>query len=278
MPSPFPGMDPFIEAFWSDFHGSFGFASKQLLNPHLPDDLATRIETDVYLRELSAEEREIGKRRRIPEADASVNIAEDAFAPGRTRAAAVAAAEPTAVGFLPGVVEERVRKVVVRDTFREEIVTVIELLSPTNKVRHRDAYEQKRRALLDTPAHLVEIDLLRQGRRLPIDDCPESDFLVTVSVAERRPAVDLWAFSLRDPLPVIPIPLRDGAVAPFDLRGLLDLIYGASEYDRQIYARPPDPPLPPADAVWAADVLTAAGRRLPRDFPPAPPTGCGSGS
>ena len=270
MPSPFPGMDPFIEAFWSDFHGSFGFASKQVLNPHLPDELATRVETDIYIHELSAEEREVGVRRKVAEGDASVNVVEESGAAGRRRAGAAAVAERTAVGYLPGVIEERVRKVVVRDRFREEIVTVIELLSPTNKVRHRDAFEQKRRALLDTPAHLVEIDLLRQGRRLPIEDCPESDFLVTVSVAERRPAVDLWAFSLRDPLPVIPVPLRDGAVAPFDLRALLDLIYDASEYDRQIYAYPPDPPLAPADAAWAADVLKGAGRRPPPDFPPAP--------
>ena len=270
MPSPFPGMDPFLEDFWFDFHGSFGGYAKGVLNPNLPPDHVARVETDVYIHELSAEERQIGRRRKVAEGDASVNLLETRDVGGSATATAggVAVAEPTAFGAIPGAFEERTRKVVIRDKFGEEVVTVIELLSPVNKVRHRDAYLQKRAALLDTPVHLVEIDLLRQGRRLPIDDCPESDLLVSISVAERRPVLDLWTIGLRDTLPVLPVPLRDGGIVPFDLRLVLDRIYEASAYDRQLYLRPPVPPLRPADAAWAAGVLTDAGVRLPPGFPP----------
>ncbi len=178
-------------------------------------------------------------------------------------------AAPTSLGLLPGVVEERTRRVTIRTTDGEEVVAVLELLSPTNKIRHRDAYLLKRAALLDSPAHLVEIDLLRAGRRLPVEDEPDSDFLVTVSVAERRPTVELFAFSLRDRLPVLPIPLRNGGIVPLDLRAVTDRVFEASAYVPRIYARPPEPPLAAADAAWAASVLTNAGLPLPPDFPPA---------
>ena len=273
MTSPFPGLDPWLENYWPDFHGSFGLASKSVLYPNLPDDHVVRIETDIYLRELSAEERQVGRRRKIAEGDMTVNLVDG---PGGERepAGAAAVAAPTARGTLPGAVEERTRRVEIRDKYGEEVVTVIELLSPTNKVRHRDAYLQKRAALLDTPVHLVEIDLLREGRRLPIDDCPDSDFVVSVSVAERRPVLDLWTIGLRDPLPVLPVPLRGGGIVPFDLRLVLDRVYEASEYERTLYRHPPDPPLPPADADWAAEILAGADIPRPPGFPPPaePPT------
>ena len=149
-----------------------------------------------------------------------------------------------------------------------------------NKIRHRDAYEQKRRAILDGPVHLVEIDLLRAGERLPVLDPPECDYLVSVSRAEDRPVVDLWPFSVRDPLPTVPIPLRDGANVSLDLRALLDAIWSVSSYESRIYRQSPDPPLSPEDAAWAAGILTEAGIPLPPGFPPpaaggddaAPPT------
>ena len=266
MLSPFPGTGPFLENYWSDFHGSFVAYSKSVLNPNLPPDYVVRIETDIYMHELSAEERQIGRRRKIAEGDTKVNLVTEFGDRPWVSGAAVAA--PTAIGTLPGAVEERTRRVEIRDKYGEEVVTVIELLSPTNKVRHRDAYLQKRAALLETPVHLVEIDLLREGRRLPIDDCPDSDFLVSISVAERRPVIDLWTIGLRDPLPVLPVPLRGGAVVPFDLRLVLDRVYEASDYERYLYRHPPDPPLPSEDAAWAAGVLRDAGVALPPGFPP----------
>ena len=261
MPSPFPGMDPFLERdmYWQDFHGSFPHNAKGLLTPNLPPGYFAQAETDVYIHEPSAEE-----RRRLAKADAVVALT--ARSPVPTGGAATATAP--ARRRLPDVFEERHRKIVIRDRYGEEIVTVIELLSPTNKIRHRDAYEQKRRALLDSPVHLVEIDLLRAGERMPVLDPPPCDYLVSVSRAEDRPVVDLWPLSVRDPLPTFPVPLRDGLSVPFDLRLLMDRVWEVSAYEQRIYRHPPTPPLPPADAAWAAGVLTDAGIPPPPGFPP----------
>ena len=266
MHSPFPGHDPFLERYWKDYHASFGGFAKGVLNPGLPPDLFVGIETDVYIHELSAEERLTGLRRKIV-GDGVVHTSDPV---PKAETATAVMTRPTAVGRLPGVEEEVTKKVVIRTIEGEEVVTVIELLSLTNKIRHRDAYLVKRAALLESPAHLVEIDLLRAGRRFEIEDCPDSDYLVTVSAAGRRPEVDLFAFDLREALPILPIPLRDGKTVPLDLRLVMDRVYDASEYERRIYRRPPDPPLPPADAAWAAGVLTDAGLPLPPGYPPHP--------
>ena len=259
MTSPFPGMDPYLEhdGFWQDFHGSFGMAAKIVLAPHLSDNYIARVESDLYLHELSADE-----RRFFARADSSVHHRDVPLGSASPMSAAVAA--PTArTRLLPAVIPERHRRVEIRDRFGEQVVTVIELLSPTNKVRHRQTYLQKRADLLDGPVHLVEIDLLRAGRRMPMAETPDSDYLILSSIAERRPEIDLWPFSVRDPLPVLPVPLRDGEFVPFDLRAVLDRVYEASRYELQIYAYPPDPPLSPADAAWAAGMLRDAGPTPP---------------
>ena len=271
MPSPFPGVDPFLELKWKDFHGAFNTFLKGALNPLLPPNLVAEMEADIYIHELSAEERGFEpRRRRFAAGDGVVSSAPPGSGGGGGTATALAAA-PTALGRLPGVVEERVTKVLIRDVAGEDVVTVLELLSPTNKVRHRDAYLMKRNVLLDSEVHLVEIDLLRAGRRLPIDDCPDSDFLVTVSVADRRPTVELYTFDLRDAMPVIPVPLRDGAFVPLDLRAVTDRVFEVSAYEKRLYARPPEPPLSPADAAWAAEVLAAAGHPPAVRVSPRPP-------
>src|SRR6202011_1559181 len=104
---------------------------------------------------------------------------------------------------------ERVPFLEVRDRQGRELVAVIELLSPSNKRpgEDREQYLAKRRELLRSPAHLVEIDLLRGGPPMPLEDRPVCDYSVLVSRAERRPVAAFWPLRLRDRLPVIPIPL-----------------------------------------------------------------------
>ena len=270
MPSPFPGMDPFLETRWSNFHSMFAAMAAAALNPRLPPGFVARVETDLYIHEPSAEERGLANgppRRRFAAADWSINLA--GVAGERAPSSGTAAAtRPTAVGAVPGGVEERTRRVEIRDADGGRVVTAVELLSPTNKVRHRDAYLQKREAVLDSATHLVEIDLLRAGPRLPVEGDPGTPYLVTVSVAERRPAAGLWGFGVRDPLPVVPVPLDGGDAIPLDLRTVCDAVHDGSGYGRDLYRRPPDPPLDAADAAWAAEVLTAAGLPLPPAFPP----------
>ena len=89
------------------------------------------------------------------------------------------------------------------------LVTAIEVLSPTNKAGEgfRD-YRSKRRKLIRQHVHLVELDLLIRGQRLPMkQELPPGDFFVFVSRAERRPKCDVYGWSVRQALPRIPIPL-----------------------------------------------------------------------
>ena len=271
MLSPFPGMDPFLEGAgeWSDFHSCFPLAAKNLLAPQLPPGYHLLAEKELYIHEPSAEDR--GLTLVKPDAAVALNLR----APGGRGDSGAAVAEPptTAVSTrrrLPDVIEEVIKRLLIRDSRGRDVVTVIELLSPVNKIRHRGAYEQKRRRVLESETHLVEIDLLRAGRHMTFRDAPPSDFLVSVSRREDRPDVDLWAFGLRDPLPTVPIPLRDGNAVALDLRALLDAVWQVSAYDELIYEAAPAPPLSPADAEWAAGVLNAAGVPLPPEFPPAP--------
>src|SRR5690606_15154439 len=118
-----------------------------------------------------------------------------------------------------------------------EVITVIELLSPSNKNSGADRgqYLGKRERVLESPSHLVEIDLLR-GSRLPIKGLPDCDYYVMVSRAEMRPKVELWPFRLRDPLPKIPIPLRaPDPDAILDLKAVLDRVYDGAGYEDYVY-------------------------------------------
>jgi hypothetical protein len=155
---------------------------------------------------------------------------------------------------------EQVPFLEVRDRQGRELVTVIELLSPSNKRSgdDREQYLAKRRELLRSPAHLVEIDLLRGWAPMPQEGRPECDYSVLVSRAEKRPAADFWPIRLRDPLPVIPIPLRPpDAAARVDLQEVLHRAYDGPGYEHFIYSTDPEPPLIPDDAAWARQLATA---------------------
>ena len=164
---------------------------------------------------------------------------------------------------LPEQDEERIRFLEIRDRRGRALVAVIELLSPSNKRsgEDRELYLAKRREILRTPAHLVEIDLLRGWAPLPVRNRPVCDYSVLVSRAERRPKAGFWAIKLTERLPVIPVPLRleDGDVQ-IDLQAALNSAYDAAAYERFIYEGTPDPALSSDDAAWAARVLLNLGR------------------
>jgi hypothetical protein len=142
----------------------------------------------------------------------------------------------------------------------DEVVTVVELLSPTNKRPgdHRREYLGKRMDYLESRVHLVEIDLLRRWPRMPLEGTlPSCDYLAVVSNSYKRPACDVWPISLRQPLPILPIPLlRPDPTVPLDLNLALHTIYQRGRYHSRIdYDRPPEPPLAKEEAEWAAALL-----------------------
>jgi hypothetical protein len=149
----------------------------------------------------------------------------------------------------------------IADPNDNRVVAVIEVLSPTNKVRNSEGqrkYLQKRHDVMSSDAHLIEIDLLRDGERMVVEPgLPACDYLIHLSRKGIRPRGFLWPILLRQKLPVIPIPLRDGDDdVQLDMQEVLTMAYERGSYDLVIdYARPPVPALDARSAEWAKEIL-----------------------
>jgi hypothetical protein len=255
MPSPFPGMNPYLEraAVWPMFHSQFISTCQQRLSRQVRPKYVVRLEARVYIHEPSAAERFAG------EPDLGITRPDALPSPNRSSAAVVPAPAP-AYGTLPAWVEiEKSRYLEIRDRSSDRVVTVIELLSPTNKYAgpDRDQYIAKRSQVLVSQAHLVEIDLLRGGPRMPVEGLHQSHYLALVSRVGERPRVGMWNWNLRDPQPVLPIPLSEGdADASLNMKTILDEVYDDGSYADFVYSGPPEPRLSPGDAAWAAECLS----------------------
>jgi hypothetical protein len=142
----------------------------------------------------------------------------------------------------------RLFRVEVRATATQQLVTAIEILSPVNKRPGHDAYvdyQRKRRDLLRSAAHLLEIDLLRGGERPPLEDpVPPAPYYVVLSRAEQRPRVQVWPLQHTDRLPVLPVPLLEpDPDVTVDLAAAVAAVYERGAYEPQIdYRQPPPPP------------------------------------
>jgi hypothetical protein len=156
-------------------------------------------------------------------------------------------------------VEEAALKIVHVES--EALVTVIEVLSPTNKIRGsrgRASFMAKRHEIMNTEVHWVEIDLLRAGvpsvTDPPLRPC---DYRILVSRGDQRTRTRFWPVSVRHPLPVIGIPLRDkDPEVPLDLGAVFRAVYDRAAYDASVdYRKAPQPPLEGADAKWARELL-----------------------
>ena len=237
MPSPFPGMNPYIEqdAFWQDFHLEFLPAMRERLVAQVRPKYIVMLDEHIYVQELTPE-----PRRLVGRADISL------AAPPRPRDEEVAG-----VGILEAPVQVQIPAargpsrsfLEIRDRLSRELITVLELLSPANKRggADREQYVAKREQLLKSAAHFVEIDLLRGGRPMPLERRPRCDYSVLVSRAEARPWAGFWPIRLRQRLPIIPIPLLPGDPdARIDLQEILHHVYDATGYEDFIYAGQPD--------------------------------------
>lgn len=149
----------------------------------------------------------------------------------------------------------------VRDAETGEAITVIELLSPSNKQEDRARYERKRLQILGSMTNLVEIDLLRAGRPLPMyGNIPTSHYRILISRAWERPRAQALLFNLKNPIPDVPIPLRPGEDEPvLALNGVLHDLYDRAGYDLFIdYCQPPPPPLDEESLAWVRQQLNQA--------------------
>ncbi len=265
MKSPFPGIDPYLQRYWSDIHSSVVPAIKASLQPRLPAGLRALSEERIILKELTRPA--IGYR-------GDVAVVTDRPSRSRARAkgtAAVAMAEEPTIVVEFYDEQEIDRYVEIIDTREgDRVVTAIELLSPRNKTAgdaSRD-YQRKVRDYIRAGVNLVEIDLIRGPRtrlRVRRDDLPvgrRTPYLICVRRATPLERWECFPVSLRNRVPRIPIPLRPGDPdVVLDLQPLLDRAYRDGAHDGIDYGRPPVPRLSPADAAWADALLRAAGRR-----------------
>jgi hypothetical protein len=257
MPSPFPGMDPYLETpeLWPDVHHELISQIRSALNPVLRPHYVARVELRVYV----SDQDDPGREVIIP--DVRVEAAPRGKKNKRSKGTpTVAMAEPIIVPFLIDDEIEEAR-VEIRHLESESLVTVIEVLSPTNKIRGsrgRISFMEKRQEVMEGPVHWVEIDLLRSGEpsvtRPPLMPC---DYRVLISRAGHRARARYWPLSIRQLLPAVGIPLRgQDPDVPLDLGAVLRSVYDAGAYDLSIdYRKEPNPPLSAEDAEWAHELL-----------------------
>lgn len=254
MKNPFPGMNPYLEAFWRDVHARMMVYISDVLSPQLPEGLVARVEHGVSI---DADDGE----KRLVYPDVLVN--EDRGASAGTNTATAVEAD---VATTPLVVldEPPARHVEIIDlTTRERVVTAIEVLSPTNKLpgRGRDEYREKQHLYRRGGVNLVEIDLIRQGDHTAavslalIPPASRKAYLVCVWRAGRS-GYELYPVGLRDRLPRIAIPLRprDRDVV-LDLQQVIDMSYDRGRYSASLYRRPLDTALPADDETWVKAIV-----------------------
>ncbi|BAZ12452.1 hypothetical protein NIES4071_42830 [Calothrix sp. NIES-4071] len=259
MPSPFPGMNPYLETpdLWSGVHGRLIITIADILSPLLRPKYFVAVEERIY---------ESTPNNRILVGIPDVSIQRQTTGTNTTNATvATPTVQPTNVT-LPITEEIKERYLEVKRVETKEVVTTIEILSPKNKRsgEGRAAYETKRQRVLSSNTHLVEIDLLRGGVPLPImETAIKSHYRIIVSRSERRPQADLYAFNIQNSIPGFLLPLRTGDVEPMlDLQTILNQLYDRASYDLVIdYHQEPVPGLSKIDKDWLDKLLRAQGLR-----------------
>ena len=258
--SPFPGMDPYLEEHWRDVHHRFLTYACDDLQEHLPPDLRARLEERVYV------EPDAGGRGAYPDVRVVERPGRKANTGPATEIHAVqplviyADSEPVTEGFIE----------IIDVGSGNRVVTVFELLSDTNKQpgEGQDLYRRKQREYLQGDVNLVEIDLLRSGKRVlavspsRIPPAYRTTYQVCVTCSSRPRSYERYRLPLSESLPAIRVPLRStDADVLLDLQTLIDRCYHHGRYDDIDYRTDPRPPLEPADAAWARDWLSAKGMR-----------------
>jgi hypothetical protein len=279
MPSPFPGMDPWLEApdIWPDFHERLANEISTGLNQSLPLPYYARLEMRPEVGLLDLDEGTGYTRKIVPD----VSVVDPSR---KATSGAVAVLDAPRTEFSESVevsvsTDELGRHVYVeiRDSRRgHRLITLIEIVSPANKRPgpDREAYLKKHREVYQSDASLIELDLLRSGERLSdnlhlvraIEDLqPSPDYLVLVNRAWLRTGQVSWQIfpiGMRDMLPCIPVPLReDEPEVPLDLQYVFNRAYDSGPYRRGAidYTQPSVPPLSDDDAAWAHRALHEQG-------------------
>ena len=244
MPSPFPGMNPYLEnpELWSEFHSRMIVAIADALDECLSRDYRVAVEKRVYLSE-NGESVLVG----IPDVSVTNSV------PDTTRTKQTTVIQPLNIE-IPIAEEVQERFLEIREGATGSVITTIELLSPKNKCNGegRSAYLQKRQKILTSATHFIEIDLLRGGEPFPMTGAIPSDYRILISRSYNRPKAQLYAFNLRQAIPGFPIPLRSGEEEPsVELQPLLNQVYNRARFELAInYSQSCKPKLSAEDEAW----------------------------
>ncbi len=265
MPSPIPGMDPFLEdpAIFPDLHDNLIAALRNAINAQLPPPYYASSASRVWV--------EPSQRRVEPD----VNVLRPERSGGSAGASSLvttAVARPPVVVRIPREEFHESYLDIYARPGRERLVTSIEVLSPSNKTaggEGRVLYLQKQREILGSKVNLVEIDLLRSGQHttaVRLEDALAKagpfDYHACVRTFEEPDEFLIYPISIGERLPVLGIPLLpgDGSV-PVDLQPLLDRCYDTGLYERRVSYSDWSlvSPLHPEQVAWVEQVLRDKG-------------------
>ena len=262
MPSPFPGMDPYIETpeLWSDFHNNLASEMQAQLNRLIQPRYFARLTPYV-----TYEVVEVGEVRGVRP---DVGVWQPQALSGEVQAGTAIITPAPVESQVALEMPLRLHRVTIRTTASQQLVTVIEILSPVHKRPSHEAflaYQRKRRDILRSEVHLLEIDLLRGGERPPLErPVPPAAYYVVLSRAHRRPTVEVWPLQLTERLPVLPVPLLEpDPDVPLDLGAAVADVYNRGAYASQIdyHQPPPLPSLTKPETDWL-DVLLRPMRQI----------------
>jgi hypothetical protein len=246
MPSPFPGMNPYLEQAdcWEDFHQRYVVKLADMLAALVGPSYIVKIEAEIYVREISEHpwllvgKGDVGLSRMGSRGNGEVQ---------------------TSVLEAPVIMElhleeEKSAFIEIRDKKKRDLVTIVEMLSPTNKYsgKNREQFVAKRTELLQSLVNYIELDFLRGGPRMPLPSMPKCDYYALVRACKHWRRIGFWPLIIRDPLPTIPIPLCvPDADVKLDLQAALHQVYDAAGYAGYIYDGKPEPALVRKDVAWA---------------------------
>lgn len=246
MKSPFPGMDPYLEAprLWWGMQHQLLSGIVDYLQPQLLPDYVTLLEERVLLGPL--DERFLDGPI-VEEGRLRVGAWENASASSYS--------QPECI-HVPGLLY-RHRSIEIRRRHDGELVSIIEIICPWDKIgRGRQEYRAMQEGYLRREINLVEIDLLREGEHtiaLPANRLGPSDYRISV-LPGGSCRFRVYRFAIRDRLPIIAVPLRDeDPDVALDLQRVLQLVYAEGPYSNLDYSVGPDPPLSPENTEWARD-------------------------
>ena len=258
-------MDPFLEVSWHDLHAALITYIRDQLQDDLPADLRAQINERVILQQ----DEEVPPR------------------PGTYPDVAVARAGEGGVAVAPRVAiedSEAVPDLIVQDDYvgpeaetyieivnaatGSQVITVIELLSPTNKLpgKGRDSYLAKQATYLEAGVQLAEIDLTRGGDRRAVmtklaQELPQPHpaFLALIHRTSRHTHQlqrEYYQLPMEKPLKPIRIPLRSGdADVILRLQPLVELAYKKGRYGSLDYSQRLTPPLSYAEQAFLEQCL-----------------------